>query len=238
MKIVACVLAMGLFAASTFAEECDNKPLVTVSGTHEIEVAPDEIVVTINIDNREKLLQDAKSKTDDQARMLIALAKSLEIQPRDIVTSYVAVKPVYSYRKNEGRSITYFKAGQVLTLTLRDFSRYDSLMDALIRGGFNSTFVEYDVSDMPAQRKRARANAILAAKEKAGLLAETIGQKIGKAYSIKEVIPANPALPSGLLSNSNSFSRSRSPEEDSDNSPLSIGSIKVSVTVEASFLLE
>jgi hypothetical protein len=36
-------------------------------------------------------------------------------------------------------------------------------MDSLITEGFNRTFVEYDLSDMPGYRQKARINAILAA---------------------------------------------------------------------------
>jgi len=213
-------------------------PLISVTGTHEISVEPDEIIITVNIDNREKLLKTAKSKTDEKAQKLIALAQSNGVQAKDIVTSYVAVKPVYSYR-NEGRTILYFQVGQRITVIVRDFFKYDSFMDSLITEGFNRTFVEYDLSDMPGYRQKARINAILAAKEKAKSLAEAVGQKIGKAYSIKEIAQSDSIYqPNALISNTVSINTSRSREEDSDISPLSIGNIKVKVSVEVSFILE
>jgi uncharacterized protein YggE len=79
----------------------------------------------------------------------------------------------------------------------------------------------------------------LAAKEKAKSLAEAVGQKIGKAYSIKEIAQSDSIYqPNALISNTVSINTSRSKEEDSDISPLSIGNIKVKVSVEVSFILE
>ena len=237
MKIIYSVCLFLLICPCLSAEDA-KLPLISVTGTHEINVEPDEIIVTVNIDNREKLLKTAKSKTNEKAQKLIALAQSNGVQTKDIVTSYVAVKPVYSY-KNEGRTIQYFQAGQRITVTVREFSKYDSFMDSLITEGFNRTFVEYDLSDMPGYRQKARINAILAAKEKAKSLAEAIGQKVGKAYSIKEIAQSDSIYqPNTLLSNTIGTSASRSREEDSDISPLSIGNIKVKVSVEVSFILE
>lgn len=236
MKIVYSVCLFLLICPCLSAEDA-KLPLISVTGTHEINVEPDEIIITVNIDNREKQLKTAKSKTDEQAQKVIGLAQSNGVQAKDVVTSHIAVKPVYSYKK-EGRNILYFQAGQRIIVTVRDFSKYDSLMDSLITAGLNRTFVEYDISDMPGYRQKARINAILAARDKAQSLAEAIGQKIGKAYSIKEIAQSDSIYQPNLLSNSISLSTSRSGEDDSDISPLSIGNIKVKVSVEVSFLLE
>jgi uncharacterized protein YggE len=236
MKILYSILACFLCQHCLIAEEPPRIPLISVTGTSELNVAPDLIRITVDIDNREKSLVEAKAKTDGQAKKLIDLAKSHQVSDEDIVTGYVAMSPVRNYRKNEGRAISYFQAAQRITITLKDFSKYDSLMDAMVGEGFGDAYVEYDVADMPSYRKKARIDAILAARGKAGILAEAVGQKIGKAYEIKEAAFGNTYARPNV--SSNSVSRISSNDELAGGSPLSVGNIKISITVEASFYLE
>jgi uncharacterized protein len=239
MRIVHSIVMLLFLSACLAAEENPKIPLITVTGTHEMNIAPDEIKITIRIENREELLQTAKSKTDAQAKKAIALTKASQIQSNDTVTGYVEIRPRRETRKSDGRKIIYFIAAQQITITLRDFSKYDSFIDALVKEGLSSISVEYDVFDMPSYRKKARASAILAAQEKAKLFAETIGQKIGKAYTIKE-LNQNDAygFPSNFLSNSMSARPTESPDSHMDDSSLSVGNVVVKITVEVSFVLE
>jgi uncharacterized protein len=131
MKNVSLIIAFYLFNACLIAEEMPKVPLVTVTGTHEIIAAPDLIKITVDIDNREKLLQEAKAKTNEQAKKLMDLAKSQQVSRDDIVTSYIAMLPIRNYRKTEGKAISYFQAAQQITIILRDLSKYGSLMDSL-----------------------------------------------------------------------------------------------------------
>jgi uncharacterized protein YggE len=236
MKNVSLIIAFYLFNACLIAEEMPKVPLVTVTGTHEIIAAPDLIKITVDIDNREKLLQEAKAKTNEQAKKLMDLAKSQQVSRDDIVTSYVAMLPIRNYRKTEGKAISYFQAAQQITIILRDLSKYGSLMDSLVREGFGDVTVVYDLEDMPSYRKKARVNAVLAAQEKAKLLAEAVSQKIGKAYSIKEENISNHyALPN---STANSISRVGASDEWIGKSELTIGNIEIRVSVQVSFCLE
>jgi uncharacterized protein len=237
MRSIQCCFLFFLFSIYiAAAEETPKIPLISVTGTAELNVAPDEIKISVDIDNREKVLKSAKEKTDEQAKKLLALVKAHQILPKDVITSYVAVTPVRSFRKNEARTILYFQAAQRITITLHDFSKYDSLMDSMTADGLQNILVEYDVADMPSYRKKARMNAILAAQEKAKVLAEAIGQKIGKAYSIEEVIQKNQYATPNVTSNT--IGRISTPDEGAKGSPLSIGNIEIRVSVEASFYLE
>jgi uncharacterized protein YggE len=239
MRTVPLLFTVMLCSAFLLAEDATPKmPLISVTGTCRLDVAPDEIKITVDIDNRDKLLQVAKEKTDAQAKKLIALAAAAGIQPTDTITSYVTIDPARSARRNEGRTIVYFRAGQRVTLTLRDFSKYETLMNGLIAAGFGDALVEYSVSDLPAYRKQARVTAMLAAQEKAKLLAEAVGQKIGKAYAIKEITtqPSGGVAPNLYISNA--AYRVENERRDDSLGPLTFGNIPVTVTVEVTFLLE
>ena len=175
-------------------------------------------------------------KTDLQGKRLIQLGRAVSIEPKDVSSSFVLLQPIRNYKKAEGRSILYFQAVQRIVLTLRDFSKYQTLMDSLAQDGFAEALIEYGVSDMPGYRKKARSGAILAAQEKAKLLAETIGQKIGKAYNIKETVQTTAGMRPNVANNA--FLAENAGEGDEESGPLAVGNIPVKVSVEASFLLE
>jgi uncharacterized protein len=237
MRIINSIFMILLFSARLVAEDSQKIPLIAVTGTYEMNIAPDEIKITVKIENREEGLAAAKNKTDTQAKKLIALAKANQIQNNDIVTSYVDLAPRRDTRKADGRKIIYFLATQKVIITLRDFSKYDAFMETLVKDGLGDVLVEYGVSDLPSYRRKARVNAILAAQEKAKLLAEAIGQKIGKAYSITEVVQNTP-IGANILSNYISARSVEARDSDINDSALSVGNIVVKVTVEVSFILE
>ena len=83
------------------------------------------------------------------------------------------------------------RSGTTLTsdvpVTVRDISKLDSLLEALVKAGGNRIdSIQYETSELRKYRDQAREMAVIAAKEKAQALASALGQHIGKAYTIEE----------------------------------------------------
>src|SRR5260370_2486197 len=98
--------------------------------------------------------------------------------------------------------IAYFTAEQSITVTVRDITKLDTLLESLIKAGGNRIdSIQYETSDMRKHRDRARDLAVKAAREKAEALAKALGQEIGKAYSIEEVPESNNEYAWGYASN-------------------------------------
>jgi hypothetical protein len=84
--------------------------------------------------------------------------------------------------------ITNFTAGQSLSVTVRDLSKLDGVMDVIISAGANQIGgIEYQSSDLRKYKDQAREEAAKAAREKAEALAKALGNQIGKTYAIEEV---------------------------------------------------
>ena len=81
-----------------------------------------------------------------------------------------------------------FTATQSLSVTIRDLSRLDNVMDAVMSAGANRIDgIEYQSSELRKYKDQARDEATKAAKEKAVGLAQALGNQVGKTYSIEEV---------------------------------------------------
>ncbi len=180
-------LAVLLCALGVHAWAADEKPakLVRVTGTAEVKVIPDRAVIDVGVEKEDASAVIAKRSADTATRRLLAALKQNGIADKDVQTSYLSLQP--QQHKVKGITVRTFAAGETLTITVRDLSRLDGLLEALIKAGGNQIdSLRYETSDLRKYRDQAREMAVKAAHEKAEALAKALGQEIGKASSIEE----------------------------------------------------
>jgi uncharacterized protein len=187
MKRVAAVVVLCFAALSAQGQEgCTNPKVVKTTGTAEIKVAPDQAVIQLGVEHQSATAKNAKAIVTDTSRKILAALKRLGIDDKDIQTDYLSLQPMIDYRK--GLRITNFTAEQSLSVKVRDLSKLDDVMDAVISAGANNIGgIEYQSSELRKYKDQARDEAAKAAREKAEALAKALGNQIGKTYSIEEV---------------------------------------------------
>ncbi len=182
VSIVLCLTAI----ISQGQEACRNPKIVKTTGTAELKVTPDQAVVQLGVERQSAIAKSAKAAVASTSRKILAALKELNIEDKDIQTEYLYLQPMIDYRK--GLRITNFTAEQSLSVTVRDISMLDAVMDAVISAGANHVEgVEYQSSDLRKYKGQARDAAAKAAREKAEALARALGNQIGRTYSIEEV---------------------------------------------------
>jgi uncharacterized protein YggE len=226
--VAAAVLVMSVLGLSE-----DKPPLKTVrvTGTAEIKVVPDRAVIELGVEKQSASASMAKQSADAAARKILASLHANGVDEKDIQTTFLYLQPQFNYRR--GMRISYFVAAQTLTVTIRDLSRLDALLESLIRAGGNRIdSIQYETSDLRKYHDDARERAVKAAREKAQALAAAIGQEIGKAQTIEEL--AEPAGQSyGFMSNT-SFEVSKTRAQSSATAP---GEKSISASVVVAFEL-
>jgi len=207
--VVLCLAAL----VAQGQEVCRGPKIVKTTGTAELKVAPDQASIQLGVERQSATAKYAKAEVASTSRKILAALKELNIEDKDIQTAYLYLEPMVDYRK--GLRITNFTAEQSLSITVRDLSKLDAVMDAVIAAGANQIGgIEYQSSDLRKYRDQARDAAALAAREKAEALAKALGNQIGKTYSIEEVPqPEGYSGPvPGLMANASlEESRSRAP---------------------------
>jgi uncharacterized protein len=183
---VAIALLSLVFAPTTLAQDnCTRPRLISVTGTAEIEVAPDEAVLRLGIDTRDKDLARAKSQHDTRAKKVLALAHDAGVEAKYIQTSELTMGPEYTLYPN--RDLVGYQVSQTIAITLKDPSKYEALMTDLLGAGVNRVdSIDFRVAEPRKYEDEARAKAIRAAREKAVAMAGELGQTIGKPWSISE----------------------------------------------------
>ena len=183
---------LGLLATSGWAQEIPRARLITVVGEGEVKTDPDEVVLNLGVDTRDKTLASAKAQHDGRMKKLQTLARDFGIENKNMQTSRIWMGPEYYGKRNP----TGFAVSQTIQLTLRDLSKYESLMTALLDTGVNRVLgVEFRTAESQQYKDQARTLAVRAAREKAAALASELGQKIGRPWSVvEETTPAMPRL--------------------------------------------
>jgi uncharacterized protein YggE len=157
-------------------------------------------VIEVGVEKQDPSASAAKHAEDAAARRILATLRGNGIDEKDIQTTFLSLQPQSRYVKKV--TISYFVAQQTLTITVRDLTKLDELLEALVKAGGNRIdSISYETSDLRKYRDQARDLAVKAAREKAEALAKALGQEIGKAQSIEEV--AESGYSAGLLTNIN-----------------------------------
>lgn len=231
MKGFAITITLFLLAAFALAQDKLPPKVVRVVGTSEVKVVPDRAVIKLGVEKQNISASLAKQAADSAARKILASLRAASVDEKDIQTTFLSLRPQFDYRK--GMRISYFVAVETMSVTVRDISKLDTLVDSLVKAGGNRIdSIQYETSDLRKYRDQARDLAVRAAREKAEALAKALGQGIGKACSIEEI--PEPNYLSGLTSNAfyyDETTRLRSPAKSGPATAPGQETISASVTV-------
>jgi len=185
--LVFCVtLVPSLFAQESFV----HPRIISVTGTAEIKVAPDEVRLTLGVDSHDKELAVAKANNDHRVKKLMALARAAGVDTKNIQTSALTMGPEYSDEKIP--KLLGYQVSQVITVTLTDLSKYEDFMTSSLRAGVNRVDgINFFVADPKKYREETRLQAVRAAREKAKAMAAELGQTIGKPWEVTEEADMN-----------------------------------------------
>ena len=178
MKRVMIVVLVLLMASPLFAQQKSflDQPYIEVTGRAEMEVMPDEIYVTITIDE-----QSIKGKIPvlQQEKNMVARLQSLGI---DVEKQLVVLKMVNDLgKRNE------VVTSKRYSLVVHSATQLAHVFQALQTIGISDAAVERtDVSNMDELRQQVRGASAKAARQNAEILAAALGQKVGKAIFVQD----------------------------------------------------
>jgi hypothetical protein len=198
-------------------------------------VAPDQAVLRLGVESRDKELAVAKSRHDERVKKLIGIARDAGIEAKYIQTSQLTMDPEYS--DNYRRNFADYQVSQSISLTLKDLSKYEALMTRVLEAGVNEVQgIEFAVAEPAKYRAEARLKAIRIAREKAGAMATELGQTVGKPWEISE--DGDSLFGFGARANANYAYNVGGKVEGTDESTVAPGEVAIRASVRVSFQLE
>ena len=186
MKYV--IIALGILLSSTVQAQQMANPFpntITVTGSAEMEVTPDEIYVQVDLKEYEKK-GSGKVSIDKIKSDFLAAAKSIGIPDTAItIAQYDGFNGNPWLRKKAKKDELY--ASISYQIKIKDSRKMDELVNRLDDNATQNFFIQRTAhSQLEAFRKALKIQAVKAAKEKASYLASAIDEKVGVAVTINE----------------------------------------------------
>ena len=223
--IVICITLL-----TTLTMQAQNDPYpsqVHVTGIGIVNIVPDQVTITVRIENTGSDAVAVKRKNDTTVREVLAFLSSTKIADKHIRTDYIRLSKNYEYNT---KSYNYV-ANQAITVHLDDLAMYEQVMNGLLNSGVNRiddvSFSAANVKDLEVQaRKKAMQNA----KQKAVEYAGALDQQIGRAVTISE---------NTSYSNPGPTTRKMAFTADAASAPtIAPGELEILVQVSVSFVLQ
>jgi uncharacterized protein YggE len=181
-KQSALAIAVIMFHLSAWSQYLPPQPQISVSGSAEVKVAPDEIYLNVGVETRSANPADAKSQNDENISQALKFLKAQGIKDKDIQTDFLSVQPEYV---GNSPTINFYSVQKNITAKLTNTTNFEAVLTGLLSNGVNYVHgISFRTSELRKYRDQARGMAVRAAKEKAEAMASATGVKLGKIYSV------------------------------------------------------
>jgi len=234
--VVAIAVCLALGPVILGQDVYTHPRIISVTGTAEIKVAPDEVTLILGMDSHDKDLSVAKATNDRSTKKLLSLVRDAGVDAKNIQTSALSMGPEYSEEKIP--KLFGYRVSQTVVLTLKDISKYEGLLTDALKAGVNRVDgINFAISDPKKYNDEARLKAIKAAREKATAMATELGQSVGKPWEVTETEYDTTALSANFGANfyKNAFMSKVAVQTES---PIAGGEVTINALVRVSFQLE
>jgi len=164
---------------------------LSVTGRGEVLVDPDQAVIQVGVRAEEVSAKAAQQEVNKTVQKVLDGLSALAIEPDEIQTSQLSLQAVYADSRNrreagEPRIIAY-RASYTLSIKTKDLGQISTVIDSALEAGANQlSGVRFGLEDRQSTRKSALKKAVADAREKAVVIAEAAGTRLGSILTIVE----------------------------------------------------
>lgn len=195
---LAAVFLVGLKVAEddegTSASRTDAQAYgIVTAGQGKVTATPDQLTFNASVTNTRPTTSAALTASNADVAAVTAAARKAGIDPKDIETTALSVRPKYRYDRT-GSHLTGYSANQRLQILVRTLDDAGKVISAVTDAGGNSvnvSSIKLSLSNRDALIDEARSEAVAKSKASAEAIAQAAGRKVGKLEYVQEVDPNN-----------------------------------------------
>ena len=240
--LTALLVSMAAFAPSAANAQHEMhhpepKRTITVSGEGHIDVEPDMAVVRFGIVSIADQPEDARSQNAEAAARAMNAVRELGIEDRYIQMETLRLQPHREWVDEDRRWVERgYEAIRQVVVDVHDLEMLPTLVAEVVQQGANRLEqVSYDLEDRDAARNEALRAAVENAREKARIVASTLGEELGPVQNLHEQSFDFPRPVMDMRQNMMAAEKAEAvPEPDA----YAAGEIEVRVNVNASFEIQ
>lgn len=181
-RIVALFLAMSMLLAGMTALA---EGTITVQGIGSVKVNSDRAGISLGVREAAEEVTTAQAIVNERIAAIVEALKAMGLTEDDISTNNIGIYPNYNY--DDGETIISYSAYNNIYLTVKDVNKTGAFIDAAFAAGANSLdYVEFSAAETAEADAKALALAVESAREKAQIIADAAGVKLGEIVEIRD----------------------------------------------------
>jgi uncharacterized protein len=200
-RFAAPLMAAMLLATPALADN-ERPAMISVSGEATVSVPPDLAEIDGGFTAEGKTAREASDATNTAMGKVLLALKAAGVEEKDIQTSRLSLHPQTQNTPNRAGppSIVGYRAGNHVTIRLRDVTKVASVIDILVGAGANDIGgINFMVSTASKLLDEAREQAFADARRKAEIYAKAAGVTLGAPLSIAEGSASVPMFRSKMV---------------------------------------
>lgn len=196
ITLAGCLLALPALAQTGTTvpappQAAQDIPVLTVAGTGEARVAPDEATVRLGVFAQEPTARAAQEQVNRTAGAILEAIRRLGVPAEQIQTQELNLSPVYAQGRPEGEPqeprIVAYQASNVVAVRLEKLEQVGPVIDAGLAAGANRLDgVAFGLRDDAAAQAQALTRAVEAATAKARTLARALRVRLVRVVEVAE----------------------------------------------------
>ncbi|HRY36526.1 MAG TPA: SIMPL domain-containing protein [Candidatus Magasanikbacteria bacterium] len=202
MVILAVLLLYGIFYIGAISRNTikgynfigkapQNERSISINGYGKITGRNDIAVTTIGFSNTDKEVSTAQLANKKVMDQVMVDLQKMGIEDKDLQSNYM-IYPEYNYTQNKGTELKGYKVTNNITVKVRDLSKVNDVLNLAGKYGANEVSgLNFTIDDPENLKKQAREKALADAKEKAQILADKLGVKLGGVMYYSEYEASN-----------------------------------------------
>ncbi len=226
-------------------------PSISVSGSAEVKVAPDEVVLNVGVETRDPKLPVAVQQNNAQVASALAFLHDAGVPDKDVQTDFISIAP--EYRKETDTQVATYIVRKSIQIRLTKLDTMEAMLTGLLSNGINHVHdIDFRTTQLRKYRDEARLLATRAAREKATAIVTELGASLDKVSSVNILDYGGYYGPTsywdrygrryGYAQSQNVIQNNSVQNEggaaEAGGGTLAIGQISVSATVNVSFFIK
>jgi uncharacterized protein len=192
---LAAAIAAGTMLAAPALAETVPPAAISVTGEATVSVAPDLAQIDAGVASDAKTAREASEVNNAAMGKVLLALKGAGIAEKDYQTSRLSLQPQYAPNRSGLSPIVGYRAGNRVTVRVRDVVRLASVIDTLVGAGANDIGgIGFSVSNASKLLDEARERAVADARRKAEIYAKAASVTLGAPISISEEGVPGPML--------------------------------------------
>lgn len=164
---------------------------VIAQGTARVSRTPDYVDIVVGVETSGNTAGEAQTDCSTKMEKVIAALKAMNLAGIELKTGAIELRPRYNdrevYNNGETRKVLGYVGVNTLRVRTTDLKAVARVIDASLTQGANRVdSVSFAIREALQAREEALKLATQAAKRKAGVMAEALGQGLGRVVIISE----------------------------------------------------